>query len=353
MDSPNQQNKASLLQEVIDRDPKAADMRISLFVSAARSFKYDSCLQPFPSDYLEDREKNIGALNKVLDGLPPLIGLKTIDLDEKQVDLLYWLLCRQTTIPALRSVEKMDFESVFAKAPCLAEFQRPQYVFKVKYPEDSGAEKKFMRHKKEFPSYHAYHGSKVFNFYSILSYGLQQHLNKTALYGEGIYLSTELHVSQMFAPTGGGWPRSALGSHLSCTAVCEYIDNPAYVKCQEENQTGEFPEKYILIKNNEMVQVRYLLVYGSNQTVTSGRHSNWQLQTKFNQKAQQPQRQQVGGCVQWLAANKSWLLAVSYVLMLFAIGLMNNPNAYYMRKMFLQKINHMCSALFRSEQDTS
>lgn len=55
-------NKRSSLQEFIDRDPLAADVRISLFVSAARSFKYDSCLQPFPPDYIANKEKNIDEL---------------------------------------------------------------------------------------------------------------------------------------------------------------------------------------------------------------------------------------------------------------------------------------------------
>lgn len=44
----------------------------------------------------------------------------------------------------------------------------------------------------------AYHGTRFYNIYSILNYGLQQHLNKTGLFGEGLYFAQELDVSLLF-----------------------------------------------------------------------------------------------------------------------------------------------------------
>lgn len=289
--------------------------------------------------------------NRVLDGLQSLKDLNIATLADQQLHLLHWIVCKQSN-PGLRTVPKSDFDVVFAKAPCLAAFQRPQQIFEVVYREDAHSERRFRENLDQFRSYYAYHGSKLFNFYSILSYGLQQHLNKTALFGEGIYLSAELHVSQMFAPTGAGWSRSAIGSHLACTALCEYVDNPVYVKCQEENSSSDIPEKYILVKNNELVQVRYLLVYGSNRNVGSAPVSG-----QFEQQRQRvghprtAERVRPSRCVRWIAANKSWLMAGGYFLMLFAIGLMNSPNAHYMKQMFLQKINHVCNALFGGVAD--
>ncbi|XP_062549733.1 protein mono-ADP-ribosyltransferase PARP16-like [Armigeres subalbatus] len=351
MDNPNSSmasEKRSSLKEAIGRDPLAADFRLSLFVSAARSFKYDSCLQPFPPDFVSsNKEKNIDELNRILESIQPLADLNVASLEGKSLDLLHWIICKQSN-PGLRTVPKTDFDDVFAKAPCLAAFQRPQQIFEVVYREDAHSERRFRENQDQFSSYYAYHGSKLFNFYSILNYGLQQHLNKTALFGEGIYLSAELHVSQMFAPTGAGWARSDLGSHLACTALCQYIDNPSYVKCQEENSnTSDIPEKYILVKNNELVQVRYLLVYGSNRRkVASSEVSSNQPQWQQRVQPMMGERARPSRCVQWIAANKSWLMAGGYFMMLFAIGLMNNPNAHYMKQMFLQKINHVCNALF-------
>lgn len=344
--------KCSAVRNAIDRDPVAADLRISLVVAAAKSFKYDSCLLPFPADYIVNKEKKIDELNQVLDSLPALGEIVPTELDEPQLDLLYWILCKQYG-PGLRTVPKADFDSVFAKAPCLAAFQRPQFIFEVVHRDDANSERRFRENRTDFQTHHAYHGSKLFSFYSILNYGLQQHLNKTSVFGEGIYLSEELHVSQMFAPTGSGWSRSTLGSHLSCTAICEYVDNPAYVKWQEDNQSSSIPEKYVLVKNNEMVQLRYLLVYGNSRNVATG--SGESLRQAVGSKQPQKQHQQrvvvapPNRCVRWMASNKSWLLAGSYVAMLFAIGLMNSRNAHYMKQMFLNKINVMCNTLFGRE----
>lgn len=58
----NRTEKCSALRNAIDRDHTAADLRISLVVAAAKSFKYDSCLLPFPADYIVNKEKKIDEL---------------------------------------------------------------------------------------------------------------------------------------------------------------------------------------------------------------------------------------------------------------------------------------------------
>lgn len=330
------------VRDALEGDLTAADFRLSLFVAAAKSFKYDSCLQPFPPDYIINGEKNITELNKDLDEIPSLNKVVIESLENRFVDLLYWILCKQFGT-RLRTTPTTDYDSVLAKAPCLAAFQRPHYIFEVLHQNDSSSERVFRENSPHFSLCHAYHGSKVFNFYSILNYGLQQHLNKTALFGEGIYLSEELHVSQMFAPTGAGWSKSALGSHLACTALCEYIDNPAYVKSQEDNQSTDIPERYILVKNNDLVQVRYLLVYGSRKS-NAGTVPQWAA--KKGSSVRRSAHEMPGPCVRWIRANRSWLMVGGYCLLLLSIGMMNSRNAHYMKQMFLQKINYMCNALF-------
>ena len=65
---------------------------------------------------------------------------------------------------------------------------------------------------------------------------------------------------------------------MSCIAVCEVIDHPD-VKCTLENKTrngqtntggraraknsegGDVPERYYVVTNNELLRVKYLLVY--------------------------------------------------------------------------------------------
>lgn len=56
-------------------------------------------------------------------------------------------------------------------------------------------------------------------------------LFQKSLFGEGTYLTSDLSLALLYSPHGLGWQRSALGSILSCVAVCEIIDHPD-VKCQ-------------------------------------------------------------------------------------------------------------------------
>lgn len=59
---------------------------------------------------------------------------------------------------------------------------------------DSGAEAKFQKLASagENEAKYAYHGTRFYNVFSILNLGLQQHLNKQALFGEGLYFAQEL-----------------------------------------------------------------------------------------------------------------------------------------------------------------
>ncbi len=72
----------------------------------------------------------------------------------------------------------------------------------------------------------AYHGSPAENFHSILSHGLQQHLNKNALFGEGVYLSQELGVALGYCKDGRGWEGAErMGAAVSAVVLCEVIDH--------------------------------------------------------------------------------------------------------------------------------
>lgn len=54
--------KTGNLLESLKSDPMAADVKWSLFVSAANNYKFDSCLKPFPSQFVKDEEKDIESL---------------------------------------------------------------------------------------------------------------------------------------------------------------------------------------------------------------------------------------------------------------------------------------------------
>ncbi|KAB0407172.1 hypothetical protein E2I00_013524, partial [Balaenoptera physalus] len=102
----------------------------------------------------------------------------------------------------------------------------------------------------------------------------------TSLFGEGTYLTSDLSLALIYSPHGHGWQRSLLGPILSCVAVCEVIDHPD-VKCQtkkkdskeidrrrariKHSEGGDIPPKYFVVTNNQLLRVKYLLVYSQKQ----------------------------------------------------------------------------------------
>ena len=115
------------------------------------------------------------------------------------MDLLYYMLMFPKF--QIESTPKAKYSEVLALSPNTTKIPIPTKIFKIKYSDDSGAEKKFQQLVQEHgtDTSHAYHGTKFLNFYSILNFGLQQHLNKTGLFGEGLYFSNELQVYVYFS----------------------------------------------------------------------------------------------------------------------------------------------------------
>jgi poly[ADP-ribose] polymerase 16 len=132
---------------------------------------------------------------------------------------------------------------------------KPNFILHVVSNWSEAAEKRWQEMATQYGTIHAYHGSKLENFHSILRHGLQQHLHKViitlskcyffffffllikrvpqnGLFGSGIYLSSELGVSLPYSLNGCSWPLSKLGDQMSCVALCEAIDHPD-VKCQQ------------------------------------------------------------------------------------------------------------------------
>jgi hypothetical protein len=54
--------KAIALRNLLQADPQAADVKFSLFVAACQSYRYDSCLKPFPPQFIRDGIKDIDAV---------------------------------------------------------------------------------------------------------------------------------------------------------------------------------------------------------------------------------------------------------------------------------------------------
>ncbi|XP_031638032.1 protein mono-ADP-ribosyltransferase PARP16 [Contarinia nasturtii] len=323
-------DKAKGLKKLLEADLDACEFKWSLFVAAANNYKYDSLLKPFPSAYVVNKILDINCLRERTANIPDFCVLlkqlqhfcdhpNTSDnfINHETIDLLYWcLISTRDEQPILKSVNRSSFDSVLQKVNSVVPGPRPHHIFEVTSPADSIAEEKFRSHQTNCSTTFGYHGSKLESFHSILNYGLQQHLCKTALYGEGIYLSSEPHVSLMFSPTSYG---------CSCVAICEFVQHPTHLKChtkEKSNQTG-VPDKYFVITNNEIVRVRYLIVYGSvmikpmNSSLAQGDVTENKM-------------------LLWIYRHK-WITAmIAYAIMLLIIGASNSRHGYFMKQYMRQ-----------------
>jgi len=58
--------KIQALDEILKTDLYAADFKWSLFITAAHSYRFDTCLHPFPPQYYKDGFKDISGLVSIL-----------------------------------------------------------------------------------------------------------------------------------------------------------------------------------------------------------------------------------------------------------------------------------------------
>lgn len=56
------EKKILSLKHLLEKDPKSADLKWSLFIAACNTYRCDSCLKPFPPMYIKKECKDIDAL---------------------------------------------------------------------------------------------------------------------------------------------------------------------------------------------------------------------------------------------------------------------------------------------------
>ncbi|XP_036294776.1 protein mono-ADP-ribosyltransferase PARP16 isoform X6 [Pipistrellus kuhlii] len=218
------------VREAAARDTPAADLRCSLFTAALQSYKRDSALRPFPASYARHDCKDFEAL-----------------MISEEVSGIY-------------RCDKIRIQAQLADAGKL-----PNLKELLQSPED--------KDKRACDLLSWILSSKALTVHSAGK-------SETSLFGEGTYLTSDLSLALLYSPHGYGWQRSLLGPVLSCVAVCEVIDHPD-VKCQtkkkdskeidrrrariKHSEGGDIPPKYFVVTNNQLLRVKYLLVYSQKQ----------------------------------------------------------------------------------------
>jgi len=335
----NYPNQIVDLRQQLEKDITGCDIKWSLFVAAAQSYRYHSRVNPYPPKYAtkEKSEYDIDRIRLTILSVPSLHQLLRLiknggTVNKDVVELVHWVVCSKS-YPTLQSVAKEEFEATLKKVDFITPVSIPTHIFKVEPPPNSPAEEKFRQHATDRNTLYAFHGSKIDSFYSIANFGLQQHLCKTALFGDGIYLSSEMHVSLSFSPIGPGWKLSTCGQELSCIALCEFVDHPQHLKCHIKEQSHEreserknsqhVPDKYFVITNNDIVRLRYLLI--------------------FAKPPDQPVQIHRNPIMNWIYNNKSVATMCFYAVVLLAVGLANSRSGHYFRQIFWQKAQRFIS----------
>lgn len=62
----NVEKKILSLKHLLEKDPKSADLKWSLFIAASHTYRYDTCLKPFPPMYIRKECKDIDALVNII-----------------------------------------------------------------------------------------------------------------------------------------------------------------------------------------------------------------------------------------------------------------------------------------------
>uniref|UniRef100_H9G923 Poly [ADP-ribose] polymerase n=1 Tax=Anolis carolinensis TaxID=28377 RepID=H9G923_ANOCA len=244
MQEPNARDAATTseerVREAIQKDLLASDLKFSFFASALQSYKRDSVLRPFPGFYVIEETKDFEALLADTNALGSLKDMceSTHDIDRRIWELLGWVLSSKAL--RIHSTSKTEYKKIqeLAGAPSVP-VAEPDFLFEITYSSQMNA--KFEETKAGRDLLYAFHGSRLENFHSIVHNGLQCHLNRTSLFGEGTYLTSDLSLALLYSPHGLGWQRSLMGPVLSCVAVCEIIDHPD-VKCQVQKKGEPFGE---------------------------------------------------------------------------------------------------------------
>jgi len=291
---------------LLDQDMLACDVQMSLFIAAATSYRQDTSLRPFPPMFYnpDSQERDVAGLVEMIRNLPSLATIRNrlelgLEMEQKQLRLVVWVLTGSSSRLKLRSLDRHETAEVVSRS----KGSPPSHVLEV----STQSTDRWLSDVRDKETCWAYHGSRFDNFYSILNYGLQQHRNKVSLFGEGIYLSEELGVCMTYSTRGLAWDRSCLGPSISAVALAQVVTNHPGVKRTTEqvegSEGGTVPDKYIVVRNNELLHIRYLMIYKHSSVVNNLRRS-W-----------------VGNFV---TENRMILLLVAYAAMLALIGMSNS-----------------------------
>jgi hypothetical protein len=199
-------------------------------------------------------------------------------LSDKSIRLIHWVLKTRFAISLVTSPEaelecefggKLDKRSIASS--------QPQFVLRISPRVASQVDVGLTTFKTavaEYGSIPAYHGTASENLHSILRCGLVYYSDSSlqrngAMYGHGVYLSTDLAVALNFAEAmKDGTKSTSFGKSLRVLLLCQVCLAPSVRHSLDSSHSGrrhrergEGMGTYVIASNLDMVRVRYLLIF--------------------------------------------------------------------------------------------
>jgi poly[ADP-ribose] polymerase 16 len=324
------QSLSNRLNALTTDELHAFDLQLTLLRTAFESYKRETVFKPCPTFLVgldDDQLRNVFRL-------PPVTAFISIldQLSDLQISLLNWLLTRETF-----KLNMVPVESALSLVNHQLSVPSPNFAFQINYNQTRNERFNELTENGHYKTFYAYHGTRFDNLHSILHIGFLGHMNKLSLFGSGTYFSVEPSVSLHYSPFATVWPNSLLGKRLSCLLLCEIIDQPDHVKCAIENETstnqtrsivsdtqaGAVPEKYVVVTSNELVRVKYILIYSEpNELLTLNQVTRSRFRTFFS-------------------SNRYNLCLIFYFILLLLIGFFNSNLFKFYWRLFKKRSNHL------------
>lgn len=315
------------VQDRLRSDLLACDVRFSLFVAAANSYRYEKLLRPFPKEFLDGNQRpNIGAIFQVVADIDRLevlleqLSKGNFHCYHKDVlNLLYVVLVRHGERFALSTLRPCEFEDLYAHLKTVAPQVQPTQIFEVTPSLKCTHTKVYTRLREQYPVRIGFYGARVEQLYAMLTVG-------SLPVNTCLELTSDVDEALRRSPQTPGWGGSRCGALLRCVAVVEYVVKPAFVNVEPNG-------RYVSITDANCIQISYLMFFGQS------------FEKKRSARVRQPKLSiNLTESLKWMEGNK-YALSVGMYLMLMSLttpsgrGIMHRfacYGFYVLRKAFLK-----------------
>lgn len=114
--------------------------------------------------------------------------------------------------------------------------------------------------------------------------------------------------------------------HSFCDTIYQILftlDQQPNERENERKSSQLVPDKYFVVTNNDIVRVRYLLIFAKPPDKPIQSHQN--------------------PVMNWIYNNKSVATMIFYAIILISVGLANSRTGHYFRQIFWQKVQRFYS----------